>query len=100
MTFDPKEALALVEKYRRKARAEMDSMCCGDCNDMRRSLRARADGYKHVADTITALLAENERLRVAVEEIAAPAAMAMDSADRVEALRDIARDALKGATDD
>lgn len=52
------------------------------------------------AATIRALLAENERLREAVEEIAAPPAAAMDSADRVEALRDIARDVLKVATDD
>ena len=90
MTFDPKEARALVE------RLLVPSAYIGPYFDIPHPIPIQ----KESAAVITALLAENERLRVAVEEIAAPPVVAMDSADRVEALKDIARAVLKGATDD
>ena len=65
------------------------------------------EGHKHArhaaseigaeADAeLTRLQAEVERMREALESIAAPAAFGMPSADRVEAFRDVARAALTG----
>lgn len=46
-------------------------------------------------DEVTGLLDEISTLRDALQQIASPPAMAMDSADRVEAFRDVARAALE-----
>lgn len=126
MTTDT-EARALARKYARRANDAMNSMCCGDGTGMLISLRRRADEYQATADTITALLAENERLREALvsllDNITAPhtsyetgccmCGMDMDCPAEahghsptdsgvyyMEAATELARAALKGADDD
>ncbi|WP_111732237.1 hypothetical protein [Roseovarius amoyensis] len=52
---DAIEAAAAV--LEREAQDEMSSMSCGDCNDMRRSIRARADVLKAAAGTVRTIRA-------------------------------------------
>jgi hypothetical protein len=46
---------AAATELERKAQDEMSSMSCGDCNDMRRSIRARANAFNAAAGTIRTL---------------------------------------------